>query len=83
MPDEEKDVEVVAPAPPAAQSKKKQIILIIVLVIVGLALAAGISLFVVTKFMGEIPSGGGYESKSATRRKEFSSTLAVRAVANI
>ena len=67
MPDEEKDVEVVAPAPPAAQSKKKQIILIIVLVIVGLALAAGISLFVVTKFMGEIPSGGGYEDGGEPR----------------
>ncbi len=57
MPDEEKDIDVVAPAPPLAQSKRKQIILIIVLVIIGLALAAGISLFVVTKFMGEIPVG--------------------------
>lgn len=57
MPDEEKDVEVAATPPPAAQSKRKQIVMIIVLVIVGLALAAGISLFVVTKFMGEIPSG--------------------------
>ena len=58
MPDEEKEVaEVVAPPPPAAQSKKKTIILIVVLVIVGLALAAGISLFVVTKVMGDIPGG--------------------------
>ena len=57
MPDEEKDIDVAAPAPPLAQSKRKQIILIIVLVIIGLALAAGISLFVVTKFMGEIPGG--------------------------
>lgn len=57
MPDEEKDVDVVTPAPPPAQSKRKQIILIIVLVIIGLALAAGISLFVVTKFMGEIHGG--------------------------
>ncbi|MBE8953857.1 MAG: flagellar basal body-associated FliL family protein [Quinella sp. 1Q7] len=57
MPDEEKDIDVATPAPPLAQSKRKQIILIIVLVIIGLALAAGISLFVVTKFMGEIPVG--------------------------
>ena len=58
MPDEEKDVDTATPAPPpATQSKRKQIILIIVLVIIGLALAAGISLFVVTKFMGEIPGG--------------------------
>ena len=63
MPEEEKDVEETKAAPPpaAAQSKKKTIILIVVLVIVGLALAAGISLFVVTKVMGDIPSGGGSE----------------------
>lgn len=58
MPDEEKEVDKAAvPPPPASQSKKKTIILIVVLVIVGLALAAGISLFVVTKVMGDIPSG--------------------------
>ena len=64
MPDEEKEVEttVAPPPPPASQSKKKTIILIVVLVIVGLALAAGISLFVVTKVMGDIPSGGSEES---------------------
>lgn len=61
MPDEEKDVEVVSDNPPADQSKKKQIILIVVVVIVGLALAAGISLFVVTKVMGDIPNGGHEE----------------------
>ena len=62
MPDEEKDVEVVADSQPATQSKRKQIVLIIVLVIIGLALAAGISLFVVTKVMGDIPGGGHEES---------------------
>ena len=62
MPDDEKEVETVAvPPPPASQSKKKTIILIAVLVIVGLALAAGISLFVVTKVMGDIPAGGSEE----------------------
>lgn len=66
MPDEEKDVEVVADSQSAAQSKKKQIVLIIVLVIVGLALAAGISLFVVTKFMGDV-SGGGHEEGGEPR----------------
>lgn len=65
MPDEEKDVDVAVPAPPPAQSKKKQIILIVVLVIVGLALAAGISLFVVTKFMGEV--GAGHEEGDEPR----------------
>ncbi len=65
MPDEEKDVDIAVPAPPPAQSKKKQIILIVVLVVVGLALAAGISLFVVTKFMGEIP--GGHEEGGEPR----------------
>ena len=69
MPDEEKDVDVAVPAPPPAQSKRKQIILIVVLVLVGLALAAGISLFVVTKFMGDIPggNGGGYEEGGEPR----------------
>ena len=63
MPDEEKEVETAAvPPPPVASSKKKTIILIAVLVIVGLALAAGISLFVVTKVMGDIPNGGSEES---------------------
>ena len=65
MPDEEKDVDVAVPAPPPAQSKKKQIILIVVLVIVGLALAAGISLFVVTKFMDEV--GAGHEEGGEPR----------------
>lgn len=68
MPDEEKDVDVAEiPAPPPSNSKRKQIILIVVLVIVGLALAAGISLFVVTKFMGEIPAGGGHEEGGEPR----------------
>ena len=63
MPEEEKEVAETAAAapPPAAQSKKKTIILIVVLVIVGLALAAGISLFVVTKMMGDINTSGGEE----------------------
>lgn len=64
MPNEEKEVDSVAVPPPpsdAAQSKKKTIILIVVLVIVGLALAAGISLFVVTKVMGDLPAGGDEE----------------------
>ena len=48
MADEEKDVEA------AAEPKKKSpIILIVVLVIVGLALAAGISIFVTTKIMAD------------------------------
>lgn len=69
MPNEEKDVEetTAAPPPPPGQSKKKTIILIVVLVIVGLALAAGISLFVVTKVMGDIPAGGSEESDGAPR----------------
>ena len=69
MPDEEKDVEKTAAPPPPdpAKSKKKTIILIVVLVIVGLALAAGISLFVVTKVMGDIPSGGSEEEDSGPR----------------
>lgn len=69
MPDEEKELDVDSgvPAPPPAQSKKKQIILIVVLVIVGLALAAGISLFVVTKVMGDIPAGGGHEESGEPR----------------
>ena len=67
MPNEEKEVETtVAPPPPATQSKRKTIILIVVLVIVGLALAAGISLFVVTKVMGDIP-GGSEEEDSGPR----------------
>ena len=63
MPDEEKglEAEVAAPAVPPAKSKNKTIILIVVLVIVGLALAAGISLFVVTKVMGDIPGGASDE----------------------
>ena len=69
MPNEEKDVEetTAAPPPPPGQSKKKTIILIVVLVIVGLALAAGISLFVVTKVMGDIPGGGSEEEDSGSR----------------
>lgn len=70
MPDEEKEVDSVAvppPPPDAGQSKKKTIILIAVLVIVGLALAAGISLFVVTKVMGDLPAGGGEEEGGAPR----------------
>ena len=68
MPDEEKEVETTAvPPPPAAQSKKKMIIMIVVLVIVGLALAAGISLFVVTKVMNDIPGSGSEEEDSGPR----------------
>lgn len=48
MADEEKDVES-APEP----KKKSPIILIAVLVVVGLALAAGISIFVTTKIMAD------------------------------
>ena len=51
MADEEKDVES-APEP----KKKSPIILIVVLVIVGLALAAGISIFVTTKIMADATS---------------------------
>lgn len=47
MADEEKDVEAAEP------KKKSPIILIAVLVIVGLALAAGISIFVTTKIMAD------------------------------
>lgn len=65
MPDEEKEVEVAAPPP--AKSKKKTIIMIIALVIVGLALAAGISLFVVTKFMGDVGSGGSEDEDVGPR----------------
>jgi len=63
MPDEEKEIEgeVAAPAVPPAKSKNKTIIMVVVLVIVGLALAAGISLFVVTKMMGDLPNGAGDE----------------------
>lgn len=69
MPDEEKDIDVTAvpPPPSGSQSKKKQIILIVVLVIVGLALAAGISLFVVTKVVGDIPGGGSEEESVGPR----------------
>ena len=70
MPDEEKDVEettAAPPPPPAQSSKRKTIILIVVLVIVGLALAAGISLFVVTKVMGDIPGGGSEEDGAGPR----------------
>ena len=49
MPDEEKDVEVAAPPPPAKKFNVKKIALIGGLVILGLALAAGISPFVITK----------------------------------
>lgn len=47
MADEEKDVEASEP------KKKSPIILIAVLVVVGLALAAGISIFVTTKIMAD------------------------------
>lgn len=71
MPDEEKDVETTAAPPPPAPSfikKNKNIILIVVFVIVGLALAAGISLFVVTKVMGDIPGGGNSEEEDSGPR---------------
>ena len=70
MPDEEKALEgeVVAPAVPPVKSKNKTIIMVAVLVIVGLALAAGISLFVVTKFMGDIPGGGAGDEEGVGQR---------------
>ena len=61
MAEEQKDAAAAEAAAPPQQSKKKTIILIVVLVIVGLALAAGISLFVVTKMMGDATGGGGHE----------------------
>ena len=70
MPEEEKDIETAVPAAPspAQSSQRKKIAMIIVLVIVGLALAAGISLFVVTKVMSDLPAGGGeYEEDSGPR----------------
>ena len=51
MADDEKDVES-TPEP----KKKSPIILIVILVIVGLALAAGISIFVTTKLMADATS---------------------------
>ena len=64
MAEEQKDAAAAeAAAAPPPQSKKKTIILIVVLVIVGLALAAGISLFVVTKMMGDVAQGGGHEEE--------------------
>ena len=70
MPDEEKSLEgeVAAPAVPPAKSKNKTIIMVVVLVIVGLALAAGISLFVVTKMMGDIPGGGAGDEEGVGQR---------------
>ena len=69
MPDEEKEVETTAAPPPVSKfSKFKTPILIGVLVIVGLALAAGISLFVVTKVMGDIPGGNGSEEEDSGSR---------------
>ncbi|MCR5833066.1 MAG: flagellar basal body-associated FliL family protein [Selenomonadaceae bacterium] len=62
MPEEEKDIEAAEnaePAEPQQPSQKKKIALIIGLVILGLALAAGVSLFVVTRFMGDMPNNGG------------------------
>lgn len=70
MADEEKDVGKTADPPPAAPSflkKNKTMILIVVFVIIGLALAAGISLFVVTKVMGDIPGGGSEEEDAGPR----------------
>ena len=69
MPEEEKEVveTAAAAAPPPDKSKKKTIIMIVVLVIVGLALAAGISLFVVTKMMGDVGAGGGGEGDAGPR----------------
>ena len=68
MPDEEKEVDTTAvPPPPAASSKKKTIILIVALVVVGLALAAGVAFFVVTKVMGDVPGGGSEEEDVGPR----------------
>lgn len=68
MPEEEKEVDTTAAAAPPAQSQRKKIAMIIVLVIVGLALAAGISLFVVTKVMGDLPGNGGGEYEESSPR---------------
>ena len=69
MPEEEKEVvdTTVAPPPPAKKFDVKKIALIGGLVILGLALAAGISLFVVTKVMSDVPGGGSEEADSAPR----------------
>lgn len=69
MPDEEKEIESTATPPPAPSfvKKNKSLIITAVLVIVGLALAAGISLFVVKTVMGDI-SGGGSEEESVGPR---------------
>ena len=58
MADEEKEVDS-APEP----KKKSPIILIVVLVIVGLALAAGISIFVTTKIMADATNNDGGEGE--------------------
>ena len=70
MPEEEKEAEVdsAAPAVPPTKSKNKTIIMVVALVIVGLALAAGISLFVVTKMMGDIPGGGAGDEEGVGQR---------------
>ena len=67
MPEEEKEVEVATPPPPPAKSNIKKYAMYAALVIVGLALAAGISLFVVTKMMGDIPGGGSEEDDVGPR----------------
>ncbi|MBQ7454309.1 MAG: flagellar basal body-associated FliL family protein [Selenomonadaceae bacterium] len=74
MPEEEKDLDAVegnaeASPPEKKPSPIKKYGLIIALVILGLALAAGISLFVVTKVMGDLPGNGGgeYEESSGPR----------------
>lgn len=56
MAEEEKEVEAAEP------KKKSPIILIVVLVVVGLALAAGISIFVTTKIMADAQVEDGEDS---------------------
>ena len=71
MPEEEKEAEVdsaAAPAVPPTKSKNKTIIMVVALVIVGLALAAGISLFVVTKMMGDVSGGGAGDEEGVGQR---------------
>ena len=85
MPEEEKDVEAVAEsaeaneaAQAAKSARKKKIALIIVLVIVGLALAAGISLLVVTKVVGDLPVGGGSAEEESSGPRYHDSGIFVK-----
>ena len=67
MPEEEKEVEGAGAtektSPVAALKKKSPIILVVVLVVLGLALAAGISIFVTTKIMADAQIDDGGEGR--------------------